>query len=101
MALEDEIPRLRGEVDFRKIQYLSQDEILAEGRDLYERWPTLNRDEQRAIVEALVQAITVGKQEVDVDLAYAPDSPKIAAERPRDLRAVRRRRAGKTAARPA
>lgn len=93
-ALEDEIPRLRGEIDFRKIQYLSKDEILAEGRDLYERWTTLTREEQRAIVEALVRTITVGKQEVEVDLAYFPDSPEIAAERPRDLPAARRRRVG-------
>jgi len=72
IALAAETPRLRGELDFLKIEFLSKDEVLASGRDLYERWPSLNRQEQRAIVEALLQRLVVGKDEVEIELACAP-----------------------------
>jgi site-specific DNA recombinase len=99
-ALEAEIPRLRGELDFLKIQYLSRDEILAGAQDLHERWPKLTFEEQRAIVEAVVRGITVGKEEVEVDLAYFPDSSEIAAQRPRILRGARPLPASPTSAPP-
>ncbi len=97
-ALENEIPQLRGELDFLKIQCLSQDEVLAGAQDLYERWPTLTFEEQRAILEAVVRGITVGKEDVEVDLGYFPDASEIAAQRPRILAAARRRRARRTSA---
>jgi len=73
-AIQSEIPRLRGEVDFLKIQYLSKDEVLAHSQDLHERWPTLTREEQRAVVEALLENLTVGKEEVEVALACLPSA---------------------------
>lgn len=84
--LEDEIPRLQGELDFLKIQYLSSDEILAEARDLYSRWLSLKADEKRQIVENVVDRITVGKDEVAIDLCYLPSSSEMVAKKPRNLR---------------
>jgi len=71
-ALQSEIPRLRGEIDFLKIQYLSKDEVLSGAQDLYDRWPNLVREEQRSIIEVLVQTLTIGKGEVDIELACIP-----------------------------
>ena len=49
--LDDEIPRLEGEVDFLKIQNLSRDEVVEEARDLYSRWPELPKDDKRKVEE--------------------------------------------------
>ena len=78
-AIDEELPRLQGEVDFRKIQLLSKDEILTEARDLYGRWSSLAREERREVIEAVLQAITVGRGEIEIDLAYFPESAEVAA----------------------
>ncbi len=84
-GMEEELPRLQGELDFLKVQYLGRDEILAETQDLYERWPTLAADEKRAIVEAIVQGIKVGKEVVEIDLSPFPGSAEVTAERQHNL----------------
>ena len=43
--IEKQIPELQGELDFLKIQYLSQDEIIHEAKDLYSGWNNLERPE--------------------------------------------------------
>ncbi|HSQ60884.1 MAG TPA: recombinase family protein [Acidobacteriota bacterium] len=78
-SVEEELPRLQGEVDFQKIQLLSKDEILAEARDLYERWPTFSKEDRRQIIEAVLETITVGKEEIEIDLAYFPVRPQVKA----------------------
>ncbi len=83
-ALEEEVPRLQGEVDFAKIQYLSHDEILSGAQNLFERWSSLFGEEKRQIVEAVVQGIRVGKEEVEIELAYLPGSAEVAVERQRN-----------------
>ena len=70
--LDDEIPKAQAEVDVMKIAYLSRDEIVSEARDLYTRWPELPRDERRRIVEAITERITIGKDDIEIDLYYVP-----------------------------
>jgi site-specific DNA recombinase len=84
-AMEDEAPRLQGEVDFLKIQLLAKDELLAETRDLYGRWPSLADDEKRAIIEAIVEQIQVGKGVVDIDLSPFPVPSEIVGKRQHNL----------------
>ena len=84
--LADEIPRLQGETDFLKIQFLSSDEVLSEARDLYGRWPSLSFEEKRHIVEAIVEKITVGDDEIEIELHFLPspsptDTPPSASRR--------------------
>jgi site-specific DNA recombinase len=69
-----QIPDLQGEVDFLKIQYLSQDEIFSSAVSLYERWQSLTADEKRTIVEQTVDRITVGTDEISIELGYLPSS---------------------------
>ena len=73
--LDEEIPRLQGEVDFLRIQYLSSDEILTEAQNLYSRWGDLSFDEKSQIVENLVQEIVIGTDEVTIELSYLPPDP--------------------------
>jgi site-specific DNA recombinase len=91
-AMEDELPRLQGEVDFLKVQYLGKDEILAETRDLYGRWPSLTAGEKRAIVEAIVHGVQVGKEVVEIDLSPFPCSSETIGKRQHNLTDSSRRR---------
>ena len=79
--LEDEIPRLQGELDFLKIQYLSRDEIFSEAQDLTTRWTDLTSDEKRQIVENLVEKIIVAKDEVTITLCYQPSASELLVKR--------------------
>lgn len=82
--LDDQLPRLQGELDFLKIQYYSSDEILEEARDLYGRWPKLTPEEKRQIVEHVVEKIVVGQDDVSIDLCYLPSSFELVADRQRN-----------------
>lgn len=70
--LEDEIPKAQAEIDLLKIAHLSQEEIIAEARDLYSRWPELPQEEKRRIVETITERIVVGEGELEINLFYAP-----------------------------
>ncbi len=91
--LENEIPELQGEIDFLKIKFLSSDQILTDARDLYGRWPDLERQEKRNIVENITEKITIGKDDVTIDLCYLPSSSEIMATGQRNFRDSSRRQA--------
>ncbi|HEX4961664.1 MAG TPA: recombinase family protein [Thermoanaerobaculia bacterium] len=105
--LDREIPRLAGEIDFLTIRRLSSSEVLSEAQSLYSRWGDLSFKEKREIVETIVERVVVGKEDVEIHLAYMPPpplsprtpptSPKDAAKRertPRPLSQSRRPGAG-------
>jgi site-specific DNA recombinase len=69
-----ELPKLQAEVDYLKVNELSADAVLKEARALYTGWPTLPPEEKRKIAEALCEKIVVGKDEIDITLAYLPTS---------------------------
>ena len=70
--LENQLPKLQGEIDFLKIKNLSSEEILTETRDLHSRWSILSQDEQHQIVETITESIIVHDDEVAVNLHYLP-----------------------------
>ncbi len=72
--LEDEMPRVQGELDFLKIQYLSSDDIFSQAQSFYSRWPDLIFAEKRRVVENVVHRIEVKERTVLVELAFAPSS---------------------------
>ena len=74
--VEEQIPQLQAGIDFLKIQYASSDEILHETKDLYSRWPQLNHEEKRKVIECITEKITVGKDDIAIDLSYLPSSVK-------------------------
>jgi site-specific DNA recombinase len=86
--LSEQVPEIQAALDFLKIRALSGEEILAEAKDLYSRWPDLTREEKRKIIETITEKITVGKDDVTIDLCYLPSSSEFMAERQRDLSAA-------------
>jgi len=73
--LDDELPVAQAELDVLKIGHLSEEEIFQGASALYDRWPCLVPEEKRGIVEALVEKIIIGDDEVDINLYYAPQAP--------------------------
>src|SRR6202521_4139812 len=73
--LEAEIPRLQGEIDFLKIQHLSEEQLASEAEDLYTRWDDLSPEDKRALVQAIVNRVTVGTDEIEISLSYLPRTP--------------------------
>jgi site-specific DNA recombinase len=72
--LEADLPKLQAELDALKINHLSTEEVLAEARDLYARWPHLTFEDKRRIVESITDKIVIGKEEVSISLCYLPFS---------------------------
>jgi site-specific DNA recombinase len=73
--LDDEIPASQAELDVMRIGHLSEEEIILGAKDLYDRWPKLPDEEKRGIIEAITEKIIVGKDEVEINLYYAPPAP--------------------------
>jgi len=72
-----ELPKLEAEVTLLKVNDVSGEEVLAEARTLYDRWPKLATDEKRKIAEAIVEKVVVGKGEIDLTLSYLPTSEEL------------------------
>ena len=72
--IDRQLPELQGEVDFLKIQYVSNNEVLNEAKDLHTHWPTLTSEEKRRIVETITNKITIEKDEVTISLSSIPHS---------------------------
>jgi site-specific DNA recombinase len=70
--LEDELPRLQAELDVMRISLASQEEAFIGARTVTERWPSLTPLEKRQMVEATTSRITIGKDEIAIDLLYLP-----------------------------
>lgn len=68
--IEAQIPEIKAEIDFLKAEKLSSDYVLEEAQNLYGRWPTLTFEEKRSIVETVVTRLSVGKDDLEIDLAY-------------------------------
>ncbi len=70
-AIDDEMAKLRAEIDLRRINHLSNEEVITGARDLYSRWASLSFEEKRAIVETIVEEIVLGET-IEISLAYIP-----------------------------
>jgi len=81
--VEEKIPELQAKIDFLRIQYLSSDQILTEARDLYSHWPELTPEEKRKIVENITEKITIGKEDVTINLCYLPSSSEMMTSKQR------------------
>jgi site-specific DNA recombinase len=72
-----ELPKLQAEVDYLKVNKLSADDILHEAGTLYDRWPSLPPEDQRKIVECLIEKIVIGDGEIDITLSHLPSSEEV------------------------
>jgi len=72
--IRDSLPRLQGEIDFLKINRLSSDEIVDEAQRLYSGWMDLSFEEKRRVVENVTEGITIGKDNISLQLFHLPSS---------------------------
>ena len=76
--LEAEIPRLEAEVDILNVSNLSAEEIASQATNLYDHWQTMQPEEKREIIEVITDKIIVGKDEITINLCYAPSCKDVA-----------------------
>jgi site-specific DNA recombinase len=76
--IEADIPRVEAEVDTLTVKSFSSEQIMAEARDLYSRWPNMDQDDRRKIVEILVNSIVIGNGEITLNLCYLPGFEEMA-----------------------
>jgi site-specific DNA recombinase len=70
--LSDQIPVLEGEIAFLRVQAESSETVLEDAKTLYAKWPIMDMDERRSIVERITEAIIVEEQDITIRLAYMP-----------------------------
>jgi site-specific DNA recombinase len=75
--LTAELPKLQAEIDFRKVNQLSAEDVLHEANSLYDRWPKLPTEDKRRIAEALVEKIVIGDGEIDITFSYLASSEEL------------------------
>ncbi len=81
-GLGTEIPRLQGEIDFLKVRTVMEGEIVGRTRGLALEWLRMDLPEKRAVVESLVERITIEKDTVTIDLMALPPLSEIMAKGP-------------------
>jgi hypothetical protein len=91
--LENQIPELQGEIDFLKIKFLSSDQVLNDAKSFYARWPDLDFASKQQLIETIVEKITIGKDDVAIDLCYLPSSPQDVTHKQRSFTGSLRPRA--------
>lgn len=70
--IEREMPRLEAEITALTVDEISVEHIVSEGRSFYEKWPTYDVDQKRSVVELFLRNITVGKDDVSLNLFTLP-----------------------------
>jgi site-specific DNA recombinase len=73
--LDKHIPQLEAEIDVMTIQLLSSDTVMAEAKTLNEQWHELSFEQRRGIIESILVSLVVDKDDITINLAYAPDHP--------------------------
>ncbi len=70
--LEAELPQVEAQIALLQVDGLSQEELAAEATNLYDRWPGLSNTEKRDIVNLIARSITVGNEEVVIEMIHFP-----------------------------
>ncbi|HEX4497240.1 MAG TPA: recombinase family protein [Thermoanaerobaculia bacterium] len=78
--IDEELPRLEGEVDFLKVEHLSGEEVTSGIDDFYARWPAMAPEEKRTLVETCVRRVTVGKDDISFTLHYFPSPSELTSK---------------------
>ena len=62
------------EVDLLKVNELSADHVLHEANSLYDRCPSRPSDDERKVVEALIEKLVIGNGQIDITYSCLPSS---------------------------
>lgn len=71
--IEKQMPEIEAEIDFQKIQSLSIDVIVEDGKELYNKWTILPFEEKRSVIEEITNKIVIYSDTIDISLAYLPE----------------------------
>jgi site-specific DNA recombinase len=71
-SLATELPKLEGELDALEQQQLTADAIVAEAQNLRQRWPKLEPDDKRRLVESILEKIVLTDGEIELTFCAGP-----------------------------
>jgi site-specific DNA recombinase len=66
--LADELPRLEASLDVLRTASVAQEVGLEDARDLSTRWPSMEVEARRQVVETITSRIIVGKEDIEIVL---------------------------------
>ena len=84
--IEAAIPKLQAEIDFLKIECLNSNQMQSEAQTLYDRWPKLEYESKRFIVEEITQNILISNEEIRIRFNYTPYISHISPDSQRNFR---------------
>lgn len=84
-ALALEIPQLQGQIDALAVSHHSVEAVVSDAQTLYARWEYLTFEERRTVVETIVERITIGDTEVEIEMAYVPVDAGVAVRIPGEV----------------
>lgn len=63
---------IQGEIDELKMQSLDNTQVLHDARNLQTQWKSFSSEEKKNIIETITKSIKVGKEDIEINLAYIP-----------------------------
>lgn len=73
-SLAAELPKLQGEIDALEMNSLSADQVVEEATNLHRRWPQLDAERKRSIIESVVENIVLTRDAINITYCYLPSS---------------------------
>lgn len=67
-----ELPRLQGELDALRIATLSDEYLTKEVNGLHARWPSMDQEERRLVIEQVVTEMVVGAGKISIKFCHLP-----------------------------
>jgi site-specific DNA recombinase len=67
-----EIAELQSTIDSLSVNSLSSDQVLHDAKNLHKQWGNFSQEEKKNIIETVVKNIIVGKDDIEIELAYLP-----------------------------
>jgi len=67
-----EIAEVQSSIDSLSVHSLSSDQVLHDAKNLYTQWNTFTKEDKKNIIETVVKNITIGAEDIEIELAYLP-----------------------------
>lgn len=73
--IDEQLPKLQGEIDYYTSQVSSTEEIISEARSLSNHWFNLDFSAKRNIIELITKSIVIGDSKIVINIGYLPMMP--------------------------
>jgi site-specific DNA recombinase len=70
--ITNELPRLQGELDALRVATLSEEYLTKEVNGLHARWPSMDQEERRLVIEQIVTEMVVGAGKISIKFCHLP-----------------------------